>query len=373
MKRLQSAQILTHMRTNKILLLSGPRRAGKEDLTKLVIEELGVATLELNLQNKKERKEIEESSMAELQSRFNQFSIVVVYEAQYLSNLQAIIEEVLSETISATLLLVCSYEPVLDELLREVIESQNLNITIYPPSFYELAQEFGLPDEEKRLERRLIFGNYPHAAADEENAQELLTQLIDTIIVSDLGVNDRINKTDNLLRMLQVLAFSIGTPVSYHEIAEKCDLDNETVERYIQLLEKSFVLIKLNSFSTERRYELKKSHLFFFVDNGIRNMLINNFNPSTVRNDLPELWMNWLISERIKWNTINLKKPNYWFWRTHTRQSIEFLEETNGNFSGYKSTWEKKMKFPKMFSEYYPSAVLFTLNRSTYWGFLTKK
>lgn len=375
MKRVQSAQILNHLKTNKILLLSGPRQAGKEELANIALEDLGINALEINLQNKKKRRELEALSISEITEMFNQFPIVVIQEAQYLNNLQTIIEEVLSESIKATLLLLCSFEPVLDEVLSEVIELNHLNITIYPPSFYELAQEFGLPEIEKRLEQRLIFGNYPHVAKNEADAQELLTQLLDTVIVSDIGVNERINKTENLLRMLQVIAFSLGTPISYHEIAEKSGLDNETVERYVTLLEKAFVLINLDSYSTEKRYELKKSHLFFFVDNGIRNMLINNFNPPLVRNDMQALWLNWLISERIKWNTINLRKPHYWFWRTHTKQTIEFMEEFEGKFAGYKTAWEKKkkIKFPKMFSEYYPTVDLFTLNRSTYWGFLTKK
>src|SRR5690606_31610111 len=151
--------------------------------------------------------------------------------------------------------------------------------------------------------------------------------------------------------------------------------DNETVERYIHLLEKAYVLIRIPSYSTDQRYELKKSQLIYFVDNGIRNILINNLNPTAIRMDLDNLWKNWLIAERVKWNAINNKQVNYAFWRTHTKQQIDFIEESNGNKIAYKATWEKKkkVKFPQMFQQYYPTIPNHTLSRSTYWTFLTRK
>lgn len=375
MIRAQLDNITQQISTNKVTVLTGPRLAGKEEIIQLAIQKIGVECLQINLSNKKERKAVEEADIVELTSTFRNYPLVVIHEAQYLSKLQTIIEAILGGTIKSTIVLSCSYEPLLDAILKEVLLAQGLYITILPPSFYELAQANGLPNEEKLLEERLIFGSYPSVTESLESANEILVHLLETIVLTDLGVTDRINKRDQLLRMLQILAFSIGEPVSYNEVADKCGLDNETVERYIVLLEKSFVLINLSSYSTDQRYELKKSHMIYFVDNGIRNMLINNFNPYTLRNDLHELWMNWLISERIKWNNIQQKEAKYWFWRTHTRQTIEFLEESNGVFSAYKSSWEKKkkIKFPQMFIEYYPSIPTHSLNRSTYWGFLTKK
>src|SRR5690606_11621776 len=128
------------------------------------------------------------------------------------------------------ILLDCSFEPLMDELLREVLEQQGLYFRILPPASYELASAHGLPEEEKLLEQRLISGNYPPVVASLGAAEEILSHLMDTVIVTDLGVTDRINKADRLLRMLQILAFSIGEPVSYNEVGEKCGLDNETVE-----------------------------------------------------------------------------------------------------------------------------------------------
>lgn len=376
MKRIQKQQLVNQLNSSKTVLVSGPRLAGKEELIQEVLVEINLEVLQLNLENKKERKIIRESSLDELRALFSAHQLVVIHEAQYLENLQLIIEDVLAGNSKATLLLNCSFEPQIDELLKEVLILQGLYIQVLPPAFYELAAAFGLPEEEKLLEQRLIFGNYPSVIAHLDSAQEILSHLLDTIIVTDLGVTDRINKGDKLLRMLQILAFSIGTPVSYNEVGEKCDLDNETVERYIALLEKASILIKIPSYSTEKRYELKKSNLIYFVDNGVRNMLINNFNPHTLRNDLDELWKNWLISEKLKWNNMHDKKSTFWFWRTHTKQMIDLLEEQeNGQCFAYKTTWQKKkkIKFPQLFQTYYPEISQHTLNRSTYWGFLTKK
>lgn len=375
MKRIQQQQIIQQLQQSKVLLISGPRLSGKEELISQVLIDLNADDLQINAANKKERQAIEESGESELIASLSTFPIVVIHEAQYLSNLQQIIELVLSDAIPSSILLNCSFEPLMDELLKEVLDAQNLHIRIYPPAFYELASHFGLPEEEKMLEQRLIFGNYPSVVLSPDAAQEILSHLLDTVLITDLGVTDRINKKEQLIRVLQSLAFLIGEPVSYNEIAERCGLDNETVERYVLLLEKAYVLIRIPSYFSDKRYELKKSQLIYFVDTGLRNMLINNFNPPSVRMDLDALWKNWLISERLKWNAINNKQVNYWFWRTHTKQSIDFIEEGETHKIAYKSTWEKKkkLKFPVMFQEYYPEIPTHTLNRSTYWTFLSKK
>lgn len=373
--RIQISQIKDKIQSSKILLLNGPRRVGKRTLIKSVLTELNKDFVEFDVLNKKVRKKFDDLSSQKLNELFGNASFVLINEAQYLDQLQLIIESVLSEEINATLILCCSYEPVMDEVLREVLQIQGLEMTLSPICFYEAAQFYSLPEEEKNLEKRLIYGSYPQVMEDIEHAEPMLRELIQEVIFTNLGVQDRINKGDNLLRMLQIIAFNIGEPVSYNEISEKCDLDNETVERYIDLLDRSNILIRIPSYYNGHRYELKKSNTFYFVDNGIRNVLISNFNPLFLRNDIDQLWRNWLISEKIKWNKLLGKKPEYKFWKTHTKQQMDFIELENGKISAYKTSWEKKkkIKIPESFKESYPQIGTHVLNRSTYWSFLSKK
>lgn len=374
-KRIQFAKLKENIAHNKIILLTGPRRVGKRTAVQISLNELNISAIEFDASNKKTKKQFEEINATTLNEKFQGQQFVIIHEAQYLEKLQDMIEILLSGEIDATLILCCSYEPLIDEVLREVLQLQGLEINILPTSFYELAQKNALPEEEKLLEKRIIYGNYPEVTEDLEHAELTLREMVQEVIFTNLGVTDRINKGDKLMRMLQIIAFNIGEPISYNEIGEKCDLDNETVERYVDLLEKSFILIRIPSFYNGQRYELKKSHVIYFVDNGIRNVLISNFNPLFLRNDIDQLWRNWLISERIKWNKLNGRSATYKFWRTHTRQTMDFLEIQADKISAYKTSWEKKkkIKFPASFIEAYPTISTHTLNRSTYWGFLTKK
>jgi predicted AAA+ superfamily ATPase len=373
--RIQFTQLKENIASNKLVLLTGPRQVGKRTAVQQALSDLSQVAVEFDASNKKVKKLFEIVNVKNLTINFNGSKFVVIHEAQYLENLQDMIELVLSGEINSTLILCCSYEPMIDEVLREVLQMQGLELTLLPTTFYELAQRNSLPEEEKLLEQRLIYGNYPAVTEDLENAELSLREMVQEVIFTNLGVSDRINKGDKLVRMLQIISFNIGEPISYNEIAEKCGLDNETVERYVDLLVRSFILLRIPTYYNGHRYELKKTHVIYFVDNGIRNVLISNFNPMFLRNDIDQLWRNWLISERIKWNRLNGKTAEYKFWRTHTRQSMDFIEIDRQKIAAYKSSWEKKkkVKFPAAFTEAYPSISTHTLNRSTYWGFLTKK
>ncbi|MBI1837835.1 MAG: ATP-binding protein [Flavobacteriia bacterium] len=373
--RIQYTSIKEKIFSNRLLILSGPREVGKKEMVRQILKDANQSFLELNAAKKSIQKQFDEVNENSLAETFGNHRFVILQEAQYIDKLQQIIEELLSGNWNLTLILTCSYEPVLDELLKEVLQLQGLEISIMPPTFYELAQHNGLPVEEGLLEQRLIYGNYPAVVSDLEFAELKLRELIDQVIFTNLGVTDRINKGEKLMRMLQVLAFEVGDAISYNEVGERCGLDNETVERYIDLLEKSFVLIKLPTYFNNHRYELKKSHAVYFVDNGIRNVLINNFNPMFMRNDWDQLWKNWIISEKIKWNRLNNKDVKTFFWKTHTKQIMDYIEVFEGKVSAYKTSWEKrkKLKIPVSFIEAYPFATTHGLNRSTYWGFLTKK
>lgn len=366
MKRLQEDALKSAIQTSKIVLIQGPKNVGKEDLCIKLLRELDTPFALLS-GREKEWETNDLNAIAEGTLVFN--------DAQHIPNLQGILEATLEGQVQKNLVLLCSFRPLLDDLLIEVLEANGMLFSFFAPSFYEAAQHFGIAEESRLLEERLIFGNYPSVLNDLDRAQEELQILIQDVIVSHFGPKDRVNKGNLLHRVMIQLAYAIGEPISYNEIGERVGLDNETVERYINLLCDAFVIVALPSYHEEKRYELKKSFCFYYLDNGVRNALINNFNPTFMRVDMKELWRNYLIAERLKWIKINKLEIDLYFWRSHTKQQLDIVELHGQHILAYKSDWEKrgKIKIPELFTSYYPAAKTSLLNKNTYWTYLSKK
>jgi predicted AAA+ superfamily ATPase len=376
MKRVYEDSFKSQLQSNRILLLSGPPKVGKVAFIEKCLEEVELTFETIDFRNDKIRKKFDKLTSDELRWYFNQHPFFVLGDAQLFDSLQVLLDDVLTENIKSTFILSCAFEPPIVHELKEALKWEGLEFYFPAKTYYELTQEFGMVTEEQRIEQRLIFGSYPLLADLPENGSELLTQITDEILASTkLGADDRVNKKDAMIRILQTAAHLIGQPISYNQIAERAGVDNETAERYLKLFEKAHLLFLLPSFHSEQKYELKKTHLIYFTDNGIRNGIIRNFNPLNMRMDEDLLWKNWLISERIKWNRINGKKSDYFFWRSHTRQQLDFIEMQENSKQAYKFSLEKKkmLKESPLFKSYYPDVIFKTVNRSTYLTFLTRK
>lgn len=373
-ERQQKAQAIRALQEGKILLVQGPKGIGKTDF---VVEALRSFTDSFTLLERNDFRELNsgENVKDELIKSAKGTDFLVLKNAEYLLHLPTILELALADDELPKIVLICSFQPNIDELLLEALKEAELYIEISPFSFYELAQFKGMGTLEKELEDRLVFGSYPAVIADQDQAENILNELVDQILVTQLGANDRINKKKQLIAVLKTLAFEMGEIISYNDIGLRCDLDNETVERYIDLFEKANLLYRISSYYGGNKYEMKKGVSVYFADNGIRNALINNFNSMEWRNDATQLWRNWLFVEKIKWNQNLGKKVDYYTWRTHTKQSVDCLEVENGNMRAYQTSWTKKknVRFPAGFLKNYPEAETFQLNRSTYWGFLSRK
>lgn len=372
--RMVQEQVKNHLLNNKILILMGSKGVGKKKLILDAIEDASEVLI-FDANNKKVQKELTFTNPKELLEKLEGRSYVLIQDAQYLNDLQQIIETILFGDENTTLILTCSFEPLLDDILKEALDMQGLILNLYPPLFQEIANQMGIVEFDKTLPQRLVYGNYPEVILEQENKEDFLLDLVEKAIFTNFSPNERINKGEKLLKMLQILAFEVGEVISYNDVGFRCGLDNETVERYIDLLQKAFILIKIPTYYNGHKYELKKAHTVYFYDNGIRNAIIRNFNEIDLRNDVDVLWKNWLISERIKWNVQNGNQLTYYFWRTNTKQHMDFIEVKDDQISAYKSIWDKrkKPKFPLSFKTAYPQAATHALNRSTYWGFLSKK
>ena len=350
--RIQKEAIIEKLCSNKLLFIQGPRKVGKSTLIKEVLHGLKASFVWYDCSDKTIIKQLSFDNGIPKELLDESHEIVVLFDAQYLTNLDSILHEVLDGKIKSTLIIVCSYRPKIETDLLKAIQIEGLEVNLFAPSFYESAKHFGLTNEEALLEERLIYGNYPEVLADISNAEESLKGIIEHAIFTNLRDGERINKGEKLVRMLQLLAFNVGSTITYNDISERCGLDNETVERYIKLLEDAFILLRLPSFHNNHRYELKKSNAIYFSDNGLRNVLISNFNPTHLRNDMDQLWRNYVISERIKWIRMNQLDKKCFFWKTHTKQTIDFVELGENKIQAYKTDWEKrkKIKLPARFT-----------------------
>ena len=210
------------------------------------------------------------------------------------------------------------------------------------------------------IPHRLVFGSYPEVVTSQGNEIEVLKELSQSYLYKDILTFEKIRRSDKLVKLLQALAWQIGSQVSYNELAQTCSMDAKTVEHYITILEQAFIVFRLGSFSRNLRNELKNSRKVYFYDNGIRNAIIANFSPMENRNDAGALWENYLVSERIKKLSYDGSVANFWFWRTKEQQEVDYIEESNGNLCAYEFKWSatgaKKARCPLTFSRAYPDA-----------------
>jgi predicted AAA+ superfamily ATPase len=357
---------------SKIVVLKGARRTGRLTLVSQIfnLEDPKIGIIDCS--NKKERKAM--NALHELKGFSQDKKVVIIRDAQLLENLQEYIDFAIELDSLENLLLICSFEPDLHEDLWEALREQGLELNLFPLSYPESAKFHGLVQEDKFLEQRLIYGYYPEVVMNENQSETLISQIIESSIFTQLGASERINKKENLIKLLRHLAFNIGKVISFNDLGKKCGLDNETVERYVKLFAKANLLVLISSYNNGHRYELKKSHVVYFLDNGIRNALIRAFQPLEFRNDVEELWKNFVISERFKANEYAGRKPEVFFWLTHTKQEVDYLEITGGEAFGAKMSWEdsKKIKVPASFSELYPQIKVTGITKKTFWTFLRK-
>lgn len=359
-------------KSSKIVVLRGPKRSGRTTLVghHFDLEDTNVLWIDCSV--KSNRKSLEQDKVRQY---IGSKKVVILKEAQLIPNLQELIDYAIELDSLENLILICSFEPDLHDDLWDVLRDSGLELNLYPLSYNECAQHFGLAKEDEHLDQRLIYGYYPELAIASEQIEQQLYTLLDSSILTQLGASERINKKEKLIRLLRHLAFNIGKVISFNELGKRCDLDNETVERYVKLFEKAALLFLIPSYFNGHRYELKKSYVVYFVDNGIRNALIRAFQPLEFRNDLPELWKNWVISERFKANAYAKRSPEVYFWLTHTKQEVDYIEISEKGAFGAKMQWEKRktVKVPASFTQAYPEIKVTGINRSTFWSFIQKK
>lgn len=355
----------------KAIILLGPRQVGKTTLLKaLAKEEKNI--LWINADNIEDREIFNNPSAKRLKAILGNYSIVIIDEAQRIKDIGVKLKLITDELKPIQLIATGSSSFELSNTINEPLTGRKFEYQLYPLSFAELVNHHNLLEELKMLPHRLIYGSYPDVINNAGNEKEILQQLVNSYLYKDILEWNRIKKSDKIIKLLQAISFQVGNQVSYHELGQTVGLNSETVASYINLLEQSFVLFKLSSFSRNLRNELKKSHKIYFYDNGVRNALIANYNPVNLRNDLGALWENYLISERIKYCEYNKIYSNKYFWRTHSGQEIDYIEEREGKLFAYEFKWnkKKKSKIPIAFEKGYDNYVFEVITTDNYETFI---
>ena len=246
---------------------------------------------------------------------------------------------------------------------------------MFPLAQLEIGQTEASFQVQSHLEERLIYGSYPEVVISDDNSQKerYLKEIVGSYLYKDVLELDGLRHSDKIVRLLQLLAFQIGSEVSFNELGTQLGMSKNTVERYADLLEKAFVIFRLPGFSRNLRKEISKSSRYYFYDTGIRNALISNFNPLELRDDVGGLWENYVVMERIKKQEYLQILSNNYFWRTYDQKEIDWVEEREGKLYGYEIKWEtKKIRNPpKDWIEGYQNAQFQVIHRDNYLKFIT--
>lgn len=371
--RIVEQQIKNDCFKGKIIHVAGARQTGKTTLLNSIIKDKD-KILWLNGDDADTRELFVKSNSTRLKELTTSYEIVVIDEAQRIENI-GISLKIMADNIPGIQVIATGSSALeLADKINEPLTGRKFEYFLFPISFNEMVQYHGSLAEERLLEQRMIYGYYPEVITSGDE-KATLKRLSDAYMYKDIFILENIKKPVIIEKLLQALALQIGSEVSTNELSQILGVDNKTVERYIDLLEKSYIIFRLNSLSRNQRNELKKSKKIYFYDLGIRNSLIRNFNPLHLRQDVGALWENYLIVERIKATTYGKLWCSKYFWRTHAGQEIDFIEEYDGVLHAYEFKWnaKTKLKVPKQFSESYPESKIEIITQENYIDFITFK
>lgn len=356
-KRVIREIIFSKLDKGKAIILMGARQTGKTTLLRELFA--GDDTLLwLNGDESDVRDMFENITSTRLKAIIGSKKIIVIDEAQRIDDIGIKLKLITDNIENVQLIATGSSSFDLANKVNEPLTGRKWEYKMFPLSFAEMVSHHGFMEEKRMLPHRLIYGYYPDVVTSNGSEKEILKQLSDSYLYKDILMWEQIKKPDKLLKLLQAIAFQVGSQVSYNELAQLCGLDSKTVEKYIVLLEQTFVIFRLGSFSRNMRNELKSSRKIYFYDNGIRNALIANFAQPEIRTDMGALWENFLISERMKNNHYQGRWCNSWFWRTTKQQEIDYIEEENGKIRAFEFKWNEraKVKIQNQFIENYNSS-----------------
>jgi len=355
----------------RVVILYGARQVGKTTLVKNVMTEYREDALYLNCDEIDVRQALTDKTSTELKAFIGDKRLVVIDEAQRVKNIGLTLKLLIDNFPNTQIIATGSSSFELSGKIKEPLTGRKTEFFLFPFSIKELTQVRSPLEIKRSLEDLLIFGSYPGVFLASNEREKIVRELATSYSYKDVLVYQDIRNPELLEKLLQALALQIGSEVSYSKLAQLLGVNKITIENYVRVLEQAYIIFRVGPFSRNIRNELKKKRKIYFYDVGLRNALINNFNPLSLRQDVGALWENFLVIERMKKNNNLEIINNIYFWRTTTGKEIDYIEEADGVLTGYEFKWNKKTFIaPKEFLENYENSKVNLVNKDNFLDFI---
>lgn len=356
----------------KAIIILGPRQVGKSTLLKMIESKQEKKILNLNCDNNDIRKLLTEPGINDLRRLIGDYELVLIDEAQRVLNIGLTLKLITDQIPDVQLIVTGSSSLELSNQVNEPLTGRKFEYQLFPLSIKELVDHFGFIEVQRNLKHYMVFGNYPDVINHPGNEAEILNNLVGSYLFKDVFMFQDIRKPEFIEQLLEALALQVASEVSYNELAHLLKTNSHTVQRYISLLERAFIIFRLRSYSRNVRNEIKKSRKIYFYDNGVRNAILRNFSAVASRTDSGALWENFFIAERMKHLHYNKLFPHRYFWRTAQQQEIDYIEEFDGRLAAFEIKLNPKAKviFPKTFTANYPGSSTHIVNPDSFWEYI---
>ena len=363
-----------YLQPNKVLLIYGPRRAGKTTLLRNFLNQTALRYKLDSGDNMRTQQLLSSQDFSQILAYVEGYELLAIDEAQGIPNVGMALKIIVDQVPGIRVLATGSSSFELAGQVGEPLTGRKRTLVLYPVSQGELRAQHNRFELRQRLEEYLVYGSYPEViVAPTASARiEVITEIANSYLLKDILAWDRVKSSHTLLSLLKLLAFQVGQEVSLNELATQLSVDVRTVQRYLDLLEKAFVIVRVGGFSRNLRSEVTSKAKYYFFDNGIRNAIIAQFNRLDQRNDVGQLWENFVFVERMKHRTYAAIYANIYFWRTYDQQEIDLVEERDGNLFGYECKWSSKKAgaAPRSWAATYPEAEFAVITPDSYQDFV---
>lgn len=371
-ERILKPTIESRMFRGKAIIIVGPRQVGKTTLLRALQVKDGHIVVNWNCDEPDVRQKLTNPTSTQLGAEIGNADLILIDEAQRVQNIGITLKLLIDNFPEKQVIVTGSSALDLSNSINEPLTGRKYEYVLYPMASEELINHFGAQNERRLLEHRLLYGCYPEVINNPGEEREILTNIASSYLYKDIFAFQDVRKPEIIEQLLQALALQLGSEVSFHELGKILGLNSLTIQRYMDLLEKSYVIFHLRSFSRNVRSELKKSRKIYFYDNGVRNALIGDFKPLSLRQDVGALWENFIISERIKHNAYHQFHGNSYFWRTQQQQEIDYIEDVDGILHAYEFKWnsDRQVRLTDTFAKNYPNHSFAVIHPDNYTEFV---